>query len=80
MGEGVRTNRTNPCIAILGGSAPAVILSSDNITSNCWPITPKEDDLAFIERLETTVSFACFELRLFVGPPCIPTDHLVVDG
>ncbi|KAK7753911.1 hypothetical protein SLS62_004008 [Diatrype stigma] len=39
---------------ILGGSAPAVILSSDNITSNCWPITPKEDDLAFIERLTTT--------------------------
>lgn len=45
-------------VAILGGDAPAVILSSDNITSNCWPITPKEDDLAFIETQESSVSLA----------------------
>ncbi len=43
-------------LAILGPGAPEPILSSDNLTSNCWPITPKEHDLAFVENYEETVS------------------------
>ncbi|RYP63338.1 hypothetical protein DL771_009323 [Monosporascus sp. 5C6A] len=39
---------------IFGPGAPDVILSSDNLTSNCWPIEPKEHDLAFIESHEVT--------------------------
>ncbi|RYP71058.1 hypothetical protein DL769_004771 [Monosporascus sp. CRB-8-3] len=39
---------------IFGPGAPDVILSSDNLTSNCWPIEPKEHDLAFIESHEAT--------------------------
>ncbi|RYP08680.1 hypothetical protein DL765_008703 [Monosporascus sp. GIB2] len=39
---------------IFGTGAPDVILSSDNLTSNCWPIEPKEHDLAFIESHEVT--------------------------
>lgn len=43
--------------AILGPGAPQAIISSDNLTSNCWPLTPKEHDLAFVEDYEQTVSF-----------------------
>ncbi|RYP48264.1 hypothetical protein DL768_005817 [Monosporascus sp. mg162] len=39
---------------IFGPGAPDVILSSDNLTSNCWPIEPKHHDLAFIESHEVT--------------------------
>ncbi|RYP76958.1 hypothetical protein DL770_007132 [Monosporascus sp. CRB-9-2] len=39
---------------IFGPGAPDVILSSDNLTSNCWPIEPKQHDLAFIESHEVT--------------------------
>lgn len=43
-------------LAILGPEAPKPILSSDNLTSTCWPITPKEHDLALIESHNETVS------------------------
>ncbi|RYP40015.1 hypothetical protein DL767_001949 [Monosporascus sp. MG133] len=39
---------------IFGPGAPDVILSSDNLTSNCWPIEPKQHDLAFVESHEVT--------------------------
>ncbi|CAM1502185.1 Fc.00g041690.m01.CDS01 [Cosmosporella sp. VM-42] len=39
--------------ALFGSGAPGAISSRENSTSNCWPITPKSDDLTLIGSLSS---------------------------
>ena len=41
--------------ALSGAGSPKPITAQENATSNCWPITPKSESLAFVHGMESIV-------------------------